>query len=156
MSAPADESLPSLDTTTEELAGLDVLPDSYRVDENRAIPDGYIVSRHYGFQERSTPPEKPRDVLDANRLERAGRWAGARKGWQMWAALAFRHVRHFRGDSRARRPSWLPRRTTPRTRACAPRRARAPGRRQRPHRDAAGESDVDGAGDRAARACSWR
>ena len=151
----ADE-LPQSVETLDELAGLDVLPDSYRVRDDRAIPDGYIAVQRSGWQDTRTPPAPPRDAMDARRLERTAGWAGARPGKQMWAALAWRQVRRFRGDSRsAPAPAWWPRRTSGRPRACRSARSRA--RPRAPTRRAAsGDPDLDGGRGRAAGGCSWR
>src|SRR3954452_6692494 len=61
--ARADE-LPTSVETLEECTGLDVLPDSYRVRDDVAIPDGYIVVRK-GWLNTSAPPQPPREAEQA-------------------------------------------------------------------------------------------
>jgi hypothetical protein len=154
MPGRADE-LPSSIETLDELAGFDVLPESHRVRDDAAIPDGCIIRRS-GWLDTSSPPAPPRDAMDARRLERTARWAGARPGLHLYAALAWRAVRRFRGDSRAvRQPSWSPRRMAGRPRACLPRRSR---RRRRARPASADDPDsVARAQAGAARRCSsWR
>ena len=96
---PTDE-LPVSIETLDELAGLDVLPDSYRVRADVAIPDGYVDVRRCAWQDTGSPPAPPRDAMDARRLERTAGFAGAHPGRHAWAALAWRRVRRSRGDSR--------------------------------------------------------
>jgi hypothetical protein len=151
MPSHADEPFASIETLGE-LAGFDVLPDSYRVRDDVAIPDGYVVVRSSGWQDTSSPPAPPRDAMDARRLERTARWAGARPRRQFWAALAWREVRRFRRDSRALLPSWSPRRTASRPRTCGSRRIR---RRAGPRQDAGAESGVEGDSRPAGGGCSW-
>jgi hypothetical protein len=72
---PRGDELSASVETLEEVAGLDVLPDSYRVRDDKPIPDGYIVIRRSGWQDTTAPPATPRDEMDARRLERSAHWA---------------------------------------------------------------------------------